>query len=311
MASCPVTLNPIPSGKNYSESGLRMIHPRLTDLKPLPYSLEEQLREARLRSDKMSIQGVQPKLSAILRLKEQSFEVVDSGGKFILKPNPPSYEEVPANEALTMRMAALAGIDVPVHGLLRAIDGSWIYFTKRFDRTGRSGRVHVEDFSQLLGASRETKYESSLEQVAQVVEKFCTFPAVEKPKLAKRLLFCFLTGNEDMHLKNFSIWHQDGVTSLTPAYDLLNTTLALGAAKEESALPINGKKKNLTRKLWIEYYCHGRLGLSWAQIDRILADLSSAIIEWKGLIERSYLSEGAKQGYLDILAQRSSILRLI
>lgn len=285
-----------------------MIHPKLTDLKSLPYSLEEQLAQAWLRSDKMSVQGVQLKVSAILKLKRQSFELVDSGGKFILKPNPPSYKDVPANEALTMRMAAHAGIDVPVHGLLHAIDGSWIYFIKRFDRTGRRDRIHVEDFSQLLGATRETKYNSSLEQVAQVVDRFCTFPAVEKPKLAKRLLFCFLTGNQDMHLKNFSIWHVGGVSSLTPAYDLLNTALVFGAAKEESALPLRGKKKNMTRKLWIDYYCHEKLRLSWTQIDRILGDFSSAIADWKDLIERSYLPDGAKQFYAQLLELRSSTL---
>lgn len=310
MASCPITLESIPSGRNYSEAGLKTIHPRLRDLKPLPYSWDEQLKQVRLRSDKMSVQGVQPKLSAILRPQACSLELVDSGGKFILKPNPPLYEEVPANEALTMRMAEVAGIDVPAHGLLRAIDGSWVYFIKRFDRTGRSGRIHVEDFSQLMGLRRETKYQSSLEQVAELVGKFCAFPAVEKPRLAKRLLFCFLTGNEDMHLKNFSIWHKNGVTSLTPAYDLLNTTLVLGGAKEESALPVKGKKNNLNRKLWIDYYCHDRLGLNASQIDRILGDLNSAVVEGKGLIQRSFLSDSAKRDYLDILLQRSSALGL-
>lgn len=310
MANCPITLESIPSGRNYSKTGLKRIHTRLTNLKPLSYSLEEQLRQARLRSDKMSIQGVQPKLSAVLRLKKQSLELVDIGGKFILKPNPPLYEDVPANEALTMRMAAITGIDVPANGLLRAIDGSWVYFIKRFDRMGRKGRIHVEDFSQLMGSSRETKYESSLEQVADLVEKFCTFPAIEKPKLAKRLLFCFLTGNEDMHLKNFSVWHREGVTSLTPAYDFLNTTLVLGNAREETALPLGGKKRNLTRRLWIEYYCHERLGLNQSQIRRILDELRLVMSQSKSLIERSFLSDSAKRGYSKILSRRTSQLRL-
>lgn len=179
------------------------------------------------------------------------------------------------------------------------------------DRKHGLDRIHVEDFSQLLGATRETKYNSSLEQVAQVVDRFCTFPAVEKPKLAKRLLFCFLTGNEDMHLKNFSIRHVGGVCSLTPAYDLLNTSLVLGAAKEESALPVRGKKKNMTRKLWIDYYCHERLGLSWDQINRILGDLSEGIIHFKSLIGRSFLPVCAKEAYLELLERRATILRLL
>ena len=130
----------------YSEAGLRSIHPRLKHLETLPYTNHEQLRQARLRSDKMSVQGVQPKLS-VLSLKTGSFDLVEQRGRFILKPNPLEYEEVPANKALTMSLAAAVGIGVPAHGLLSALDGSWIYFVKRYDRVGRSGKVHVEDFA--------------------------------------------------------------------------------------------------------------------------------------------------------------------
>ena len=277
MANCPINLEPLPAGRSYSEAGLRSIHSKLKHLEPLEYSYAAQLAEVRQRSDKMSIQGVQPKLSAVLKLKDSSFALVDRGGRFILKPNPLAYEEVPANEALTMRMAAEVGIEVPMHGLLRAEDDSCVYFVKRYDRVGRSGKVHVEDFAQLSGATRETKYDSSLERVIQLVEQFCTFPAIEKPKLAKRLLFCFLTGNEDMHLKNFSIWLQDGVVSLTPAYDLLNSTLVLENAKEESALPLQGKKRKLTKELWLDYFCKERLNLNERQIDKVVKDLQKAM----------------------------------
>jgi serine/threonine-protein kinase HipA len=140
-----------------------------------------------------------------------------------------------------MRMAAEVGIEVPVHGLLRAKDASWVYFVKRYDREGRTGKVHVEDFAQLSGATRVTKYDSSLERVVQLVEQFCTFPAIEKPKLAKRLLFCFLTGNEDMHLKNFSIWMQDGVVSLTPASAEFN--LGLRECQRRECPALAGKKE--------------------------------------------------------------------
>lgn len=310
MANCPITLEPSPEGKLYSDVGLKGIHPRLEGLQALEYSAAEQIKQARMRADKMSIQGVQPKLSAVLRIRKQSIELVDRGGKLILKPNPPTFEEVPANEALTMRMAAAVGIEVPAHGLLRAVDDSWVYFVKRYDRVGRAERVHVEDFCQLIGGNRDTKYDSSLERVAELVERFCTFPAVEKPKLAQRLLFCFLTGNEDMHLKNFSLWHRNGVVSLTPAYDLLNTTLVLGQAKEESALPLNGKKKNLTRKLWLNYFCKERLGLKDNQIETILDRLSAALPMWRQLLDRCYLSDSAKEGYREILEQRVSRFQL-
>ena len=310
MAYCPINLEPLLAGRSYSVAGLRSIHSKLNHLVPLDYSYAAQLAEVRRRSDKMSIQGVQPKLSAVLKLKDSSFALVDRGGRFILKPNPLAYEEVPANEALTMRMAAEVGIEVPVHGLLRAKDDSWVYFVKRYDREGRTGKVHVEDFAQLSGATRETKYDSSLERVVQLVEQFCTFPAIEKPKLAKRLLFCFLTGNEDMHLKNFSIWMQDGVVSLTPAYDLLNSTLVLENAKEESALPLQGKKRKLTKELWLDYFCKERLKLNEGQIDKIIKELQKAMSAFDRLIKQSLLSEDRQAGYRTILHARAKKLGL-
>jgi len=310
MANCPINLEPLPAGRSYSEAGLRSIHSKLKHLEPLEYSYAAQLAEVRQRSDKMSIQGVQPKLSAVLKLKDSSFALVDRGGRFILKPNPLAYEEVPANEALTMRMAAEVGIEVPAHGLLRAEDDSCVYFVKRYDRLGRTGKVHVEDFAQLSGATRVTKYDSSLERVVQLVEQFCTFPAIEKPKLAKRLLFCFLTGNEDMHLKNFSIWMQDAVVSLTPAYDLLNSTLVLENAKEESALPLQGKKRKLTKELWLDYFCKERLKLNEGQIDKIIKDLQKAMPAFNRLIKQSLLSEDRQAGYRTILHARAKRLGL-
>jgi serine/threonine-protein kinase HipA len=310
MAYCPITLKSVPDGTLFSPEGLRTLHPKLTSLARLDLSHQEQLRQARLRADKMSVQGVQPKLSALLKVKQGCFEIVDRGGRYLLKPNPLPYEEVPANEAVTMTMAGVAGIEVPMHGLLPAIDGSWVYFIRRFDRLGRSDKRHVEDFAQLLSATRDTKYNSSLERVAGVIEQHCTFPALEKPKLARRLLFCFLTGNEDMHLKNFSLQVVDGTVSLSPAYDLLNSTLVLEVAVEETALPLNGKKSKLTGKLWLDYFCRQRLGLSATIIDDILAGLAAAIPDWQRLIERCYLSAPKKAAYLDLLDERLNRLDL-
>jgi serine/threonine-protein kinase HipA len=304
MRACPLTLEPIAAGESYSKAGLRSLHPRLLHLEPLALSQEEQLRQARLRSDKMSIQGVQPKLSAILKPREGCFEVADRGGRFILKPNPPPFEEVPANEALSMTLAQHAGIEVPPHGLLAAIDGSWVYAIRRFDRAGRNERLHVEDFAQLAGATRDTKYASSVEQVAKIVEAHCSFPAIEKAHLARRLLFCFLIGNEDMHLKNFSLIVEEGKVRLAPAYDLLNSTLVLENASEESALPLRGRKRKLSRADWIDYLCRERLTLPAAILDGILTDLRDGLAEWTRIIRRSYLSPARQDHYLEILQDR-------
>lgn len=301
-------MEPLDEGEFFSHKGLRLLHPKLKNLSPLPLSGEEQLREARLRADKMSIQGVQPKLSAVLKPKEGRFEIVDAQGRFILKPNPAPFEEVPANEALTMSLAATVGIEVPDHGLLPAIDGTWVYFIRRFDRVGRDKRLHQEDFAQLTGAGRETKYQSSLEQVAKVVETHCTFPAMEKAKLARLLLFCFLTGNEDMHLKNFSLTVRDGVVCLAPGYDLLNTTLVLENATEEIALPLRGRKRKLTRNDWVDYFCRERLALPAAIVEGILSDLRHGMEHWPEMIRRSQLSAARQDGYLAIVQERQERL---
>jgi len=128
----------------------------------------------------------------------------------------------------------------------------------------------------------------------------CTFPAIEQPKLAKRVLFAYLTGDEDMHLKNFSLIVSDSVVRLSPAYDLLNTTLVLENAEEESALPVMKKKKNLSRKLWIDYLFRERMGLRESQVSNLLDELSTALPEWRALVAASYLSDARKQDYLDI-----------
>ena len=203
-----------------------------------------------------------------------------------------------------MTLAKHAGVEVPPHGLLPAVDGSWVYVIRRFDRADRDQRLHVEDFAQLSGATRETKYAGSLEQIAKLVETHCSFPAVEKTGLARRLLFCFLIGNEDMHLKNFSLLVEGGKVRLAPAYDLLNSTLVLENASEESALPLRGRKRKLTRGDWIDYFCRERLGLPDAILAGILVDLRDGLPKWTEIIRRSFLSDSRQERYLEILEER-------
>jgi serine/threonine-protein kinase HipA len=252
----------------------------------------------------MSIQGVQPKLSARLSIKAQQFVLVDHNGQYILKPQISDYVQVPENEDLTMRLAALVGVEVPLHGLVYGLDGEMTYLIKRFDRTGRKGKIHVEDFAQLGGRSRETKYHSSMEQVARLVETFCTFPVMEKIKLLRLSLFSFLVGNEDMHLKNFSIIRNKDVISLAPAYDLLNTTIVLPQPEEELALPLNAKKNKLKREDFLDYFAKERMGLTEGVVDKMVTDFSEIRLEWETLIGLSFLSNEMKGKYLAVVNAR-------
>lgn len=254
----------------YSREGLRRLSRSLTQLADLPYSAEEQRREAFAWATKMSVQGVQPKLSATLRVRAGRFEIVDQGGDYILKPQTVHYPHVPENEDLTMRLAAQAGIAVPWHGLIRSRDGSWTYAIRRFDRLPRGRKLAVEDFAQLGGRTRQTKYDASMEQLAAILERHATFPVVEKVELLHRTLFCFLTGGENLHLKNISLITSGRRVQLSPAYDLVNSTIALTRATEELALPLRGKKRQLRRRDLVEYYGGERLGLPQAAQSRYL-----------------------------------------
>ncbi len=305
MNRCPLTYEPLQPGEEvYSRQGLQRLARTLTGLDDLPLTAEEQRLEAGRRATKLSIQGVQPKLSAVLRPKERRFEIVDRGGTYIIKPPHVQYPNVPENEDLTMRLAGAAGIEVPVHGLLRGRDGSWTYFIRRFDRLPRGRKVAVEDFAQLAGRTRETKYDASMEQVAKVIEQYTTFPQVEKLDLLRRTLFCFLTGGEDMHLKNFSVITRGRRIQLAPAYDLLNTSIVLPAAQEELALPLNGKKRNLRRKDLLDYFAIERLGLTWTTVNRVVQALDAAAPRWQRWIEVSFLPESLKDVYLRLMTER-------
>ncbi len=309
MNICPITYEPC-GNKKYSAKGLKLLSSKLKKLNDLSLTQEEQLKEAATRAVKMSIQGVQPKLSAKLRIREERFEIVDRDGVYILKPQNNFYPELPENEDLTMRLAKLIGIEIPLHGLAYSIDGRFTYFIKRFDRYGKNKKLSLEDFAQLAGKSRETKYDFSMEKIIPLLERHCTFPLLEKIKLFRLTLFNYLIGNEDMHLKNYSIISRDNKIELSPAYDLLNTTIASKNVTEEIALPISGKKSNLTSKVLIKYWGKERLQLNENVISQIIEEIKKVQSKWEELIKISFLSNTMKEKYMDLLNSRRTKLNI-
>lgn len=308
MNTCPITYEPC-GDKKYSEKGLKLLSRNLAYLEDFPFTQEEQLREAAARAAKMSIQGVQPKLSAKLKVKEGIFEVVDKGGEYILKPQNIMYPQLPENEDLTMRLAEEIYLEIPLHGLMYSKDQKLTYFIKRFDRYGKGKKYSVEDFAQLSGNNRDTKYNYSMEKVAGLIERFCTFPAIEKVKLFKLTIFNFLTGNEDQHLKNFSLITKDNKVTLTPFYDLINTTISLANPVEEIALPLKGKKNKLTKNVLVDYWGKERLGLNDQVINQVLNSITEKFEVWNELINKSFLSDQMKEKYILLLTERKNIIR--
>jgi serine/threonine-protein kinase HipA len=303
MNRCPITYE-LCGEQKYSAQGLKLLSPKLKDLLDFPYNKGDQLKEAMARATKMSIQGVQPKLSARLNVSAGIFEIADQGGNFIIKPQNDLYEELPENEDLTMRLAALAGIEIPLHGMIYSKDGSRSYFIKRFDRLPKKKRVAVEDFAQLTGQTRETKYSSSMEKVAGVLDQFCTFPLIEKQKLFRLTIFNFLCGNEDMHLKNFSLIRRNGKVEISPSYDLLNTTIAMSNPQEEFALTLAGRKSKITKENLIDYFGSERLGLTSIIIKKTLQEIENQKLKWYKQIQISFLSEEMKKKYVELMSLR-------
>ena len=303
MNRCPITYELCGTAK-YSEKGLKMIAPKLTHLNDLPFTAAELRREAVNRAKKLSIQGVQPKLSATISVVGQEFKIVDQFGTYIIKPQNDLFPQFPENEDISMRMAKEFGLEVPLHGMVYAKDGSLSYFIKRFDRYGKGKKYATEDFAQLTGNTRDTKYRFTMEKMVPIIEEFCSFPAIEKAEFFQRVIFCYVTGNEDMHLKNFSLITKRGMTTLTPAYDLLNSSIAIKNPDEEIALTLKGKKSNLKASDFIGYYAKERLQLNNKTIELILEQMQKVIPKWKELVEISFLSDDMKERYFNILESR-------
>ncbi|MCK5132796.1 MAG: HipA domain-containing protein [Candidatus Sabulitectum sp.] len=315
MSRCPITYEECGESA-YSIRGLRLLNRKLTHLDPLPFTAVEQRREALVRAGKMSIQGIQTKLSVMLSVKTSRFEIVDAGGRYILKPQHSDYPQLPENEGVSMHMAAMAGMDVPLNGMVYSKDGTLTYFIRRFDRFGRATRLAVEDFAQLSGRDRNTKYGSSMEKVTKLLDRYCTFPAVEKLKLFRRTLFSYLIGNEDTHLKNLSLIRRDDKIELTPVYDYLNTTIALQAMGkpleqiEELALPLRGKKRNLSRRDFIDYFGKEKLHLTDKVVSNCLKAFETALPAWKDILGKSFLTDEMKTLYSELLQSRCVVLKL-
>lgn len=196
---------------------------------------------------RIAITGVQPKLSLTLEKVGQTdtrLTIVGLWGEFILKPQHDKISFMPETEDLTMHLASLFGIDVCDHTLLRANNGSLVYIAKRFDRKNGK-KIHMEDFCQLSEFLTENKYKGSYEKVGKLIIKYCTNSGIDALKYFELLLFSYLTGNNDMHLKNFSVLHLDKKIALSPAYDLINVNLIHPKDKEEMALMLSGKKSNI------------------------------------------------------------------
>ena len=193
---------------------------------------------------KMSISGVQIKASVKLNKEANIIEIIQAGGTHILKPEPSEYPELPQNENICMNIAEALGMNVPPHGLFYLADKKICYIIRRFDRDVHGQKIHVEDMAQLLDLPSDSKYESSLEKIGTAILKYSRRPYLDLADFLERAIFCFLIGNGDMHLKNWSLISSEGNYHLAPCYDFISSKLYL-PFEDESALTINGKRNKI------------------------------------------------------------------
>lgn len=209
------------------------------------FTLPEVSLEAQELTGKLSISGVQPKLSVKLDRKNNTLITIAKGGEYILKPQTQAYPNIPENENCCMNIAEALGISVPEHCILPMKDNSLTYVVKRYDRN-KTQKYHQEDFQQIL--EKDDKYAGSVEEICRKLTVISAIPGLDVQLLFEIVVLNFIIGNGDAHFKNYSMITYDDVDwRLAPVYDLVCSKLVIPKDRD-SALTINGKENNLKRK---------------------------------------------------------------
>ncbi len=246
-----------------------------------------------------TVTGVQAKLSLDInkggKNEPDRLTLVGLWGRYILKPKSDNYPWLPEDEDLTMHLAQLARIDVVPHSLIRFDDGELAYITKRVDRGDDGTKYLMEDACQLSERLTSDKYKSSYENVAKLIKRYSATPQLDLVNYWEIVVFSWITGNSDMHLKNFSLLSQaKGTYRLAPAYDLLNVHLVFDDP-EELALTLTGKKKKFNRKNFVE--AMRASGLDGKVIDNIFKKFIKVLPKWIDFIGISFLPDELKERY--------------
>ena len=260
-----------------------------------------------------SVTGVQAKMSLDVNRggkKEPSkFTIVGLWGKYIFKPQSAKYPNLPELEDLAMKMAEAAHIRTASHSLIRLADGELGYITLRMDR-GRNGeKISMLDMCQLTNRLTEHKYYGTYLQLAETIKKYSSVPMLDVQRFWEVVLFSWITGNSDMHCKNFSLLDSgNGEYVLSPAYDLLAVLLADPQDTEEMAMSftVGGEKSGFNRDTFMTAFTQS--GISAAVTNKMIERMKTFLPKWRTLIAQSFLPEKMKENYLILLSKRIELL---
>lgn len=274
----------------------------ISQIPTIAFSLQDLPSKAQDMAGKMSISGVQPKLSLKLDKRQVQLVIAPTGGEYIFKPQVQHFSHIPENENCCMDIAEAFGIDVPPHCLLPLSDGTLAYVVKRFDRKGEE-KIHQEDFYQIL--EKKDKYLGSIEQIGKKLKEISAVPGFDVQLFFERVVLNFILGNGDGHFKNYSIsYHkQDGIR-LSPAYDIVCSKLVI-PKEDDSALTINAKKNNLTREDFEALAEYLKIP------EKVRYEkFSGKTTLIKQLIQASQLPPGSKSKFIEIVASRYDRLKI-
>lgn len=315
MNRCLYCYQPLNDGEVDFHKGCARKFFESNSIPELPYTrnnIKELARE--IISASTTVTGVQAKLSLDLTKgsgnEPQRFTIVGLWGRFILKPQTDRFFNLPENEDLTMHLAEAAGIKTVPHSLIRFSDGELCYITRRIDRTSKGTKIAMEDMCQLSERLTEDKYKGSYERIAKIIQLHTEAPLMNVVNFWEIVLFSWLTGNADMHLKNFSLFRPKEEYVLTPAYDLLSTSIVMPEDDEELALTLNGKKKRLKREDFEKVMSDS--GMDDKAISNLFRRFERAIPKWFKMIEISFLPTGQQEkltSYISRMATRIGILK--
>lgn len=299
-------------GEDYHKVCIKIFY-ETTDAPILHYKYTEleQLAKSAI-SLSIAVPGVQPKLSLgwmkkmIDKSHENRLTIMNAlDGNYILKPQNKLYPQMPENEHLTMKLAALFQINVVPHNMIRLASGELCYITKRIDRKINGTKIHLIDFFQIL--ELEDKYKGTMESLGQKIGELSANTLLDKLYFFELAIFNFVTCNSDMHLKNLSMFLSEMGWVLAPAYDLLNVRLLLPKEQDESALLLGGKKKNFTKFYFDRFGKH--LDLNEKQINFVYKKLEKWLPKALNLIDKSFLNDNLKQEYKMLLIEKLAIFK--
>lgn len=256
-----------------------------------------------------AITGVQPKLSLWLEESKKNirFTIVDDKSNYIIKPQSEIYTSLPENEDVCMHIANGFGIETATHSLVRLPSGSLAYITKRFERNGKN-KLACEDLCQLTETLTEHKYRGSYEKTGKVIKQYSTQTGLDALRYFELVVYSYITGNADMHLKNFSMLEkEEGIFSLSPAYDLVSTILAIKNEPEQMSLTLNGKKNKITKKDFNALALS--LTLNEKQVQNCYQSFLKKIETAFWWIDNSFLPIEQKELFKQVVSSRIKLLR--